>query len=146
MTSAEHPSVSARFWTVDQLKREMLDALDRGSHPQGRLVAGRIVALLATPAEGSSTDMALGFSAIPPGASTEEHSHRAQEVALILTGTGRIFIDDQPNEVGPGTLVLTPSWSRHRTIVTGDEPMLSLWVYAPAGSESRWLPDKKVPA
>ncbi len=40
----------------------------------------------------------------------------------------------------------TPAWSRHRTETTGDEPLLLLWFYAPAGSERRWQPDDSAAA
>ncbi|MHB8397400.1 MAG: cupin domain-containing protein [Candidatus Limnocylindrales bacterium] len=132
--------VQPRLWSLEDLRREMLDALEQGGHPQGRLVEGRIVAVLATPAAGSATELAFGFSAIPSGKRTEPHSHAAEEIAFVLSGSGTVQINDESFDVNGGSVLLTPSWSVHQTTVTGREPMLSLWVYAPAGSEGRWLP------
>lgn len=98
--------------------------------------------VLATPDNGTSHDVAIGLSAIPPGLSTEEHSHPAEEIATVLAGTGTIYIDDVAFEVGPGSVIYTPPNARHRTEVTGDEIYLSWWMYSPAGSESRWLPSR----
>ena len=136
----QRATVEPRSWNLPDLQREMLSSLARGDHPQGRLVEGRIVAVLATPSAGSATELAFGFSAIPAGKQTELHAHRAEEMAFILSGTGTVQIDDQSFDVGPGSVLLTPSWSHHQTTVTGTSPMLSVWVYAPAGSESRWFP------
>jgi quercetin dioxygenase-like cupin family protein len=139
MTSFGTPPI---IFDLEDMKREMLEALERGSHPNGRLLNGRIVVVLATPDNGTSKDVAIGLSAIPAGLSTEEHAHPAEEVATVLQGTGTVYIDDVPYDVVPGSVMYTPSMARHRTVVTGDEIYLSWWMYSPAGSESRWLPSK----
>ena len=90
----------------------------------------------------TSKDIAIGLSAIPPGLSTEEHSHPAEEIATVLSGNATIYMDDVPYEVGAGSVIYTPSMVRHRTQVTKDEIYLSWWMYSPAGSESRWLPSR----
>jgi len=132
------------IWNTDELQREMLASLASGGHPTGRFLNGRIVAVLATPTEGTAKDVAVGFSAVPPGASTEEHRHPAEEIASILSGRGVVVIDGVPFDIGPGSVIFTPSNAAHRTTVTGDEPLLSWWMYAPAGSESRWLPSQNI--
>jgi|GEM_PF-739375 len=136
------PGALPIVFDLENLKREMIEALDRGSHPTGRFLNGRIVIVLVTPDNGTSKDVAIGLSAIPAGLSTEEHSHPAEEIATVLTGQATIFMDDVPYEVGPGSVIYTPSMVRHRTQVTHEEIYLSWWMYAPAGSESRWLPSK----
>ncbi|MEI6812361.1 MAG: cupin domain-containing protein [Actinobacteria bacterium] len=136
------PGADPIIFNLDDMKKEMLEALTRGSHPTGRFLNGRIVVVLATPDNGTAKDVAIGLSAIPAGLSTEEHFHPAEEIATVLAGKGTIYIDDVPFEVGPGSVIYTPSMARHRTEVTGDEVYLSWWMYSPAGSESRWLPSK----
>lgn len=136
------PGAAPIIFNLEEMKREMLEALERGSHPQGRLLNGRIVVVLATPDNGTSKDVAIGLSAIPPGLSTEEHSHPAEEIATVLAGAGTVFIDDVPFPVSPGSVIYTPSMARHRTVVTSTDTYLSWWMYAPAGSESRWLPSQ----
>lgn len=134
------PGASPIVFDLEEMKSEMLSALERGSHPTGRLLNGRIVVVLATPDNGTSKDVAIGLSAIPAGLCTEEHFHPAEEIATVLSGKATIYMDDFPYEVGPGSVIYTPSMVRHRTQVTNDEIYLSWWMYAPAGSESRWLP------
>jgi len=130
------------IFNLEEMKNEMTAALVRGSHPTGRFLNGRIVVVLATPDNGTSKDVAIGLSAIPAGLSTEEHSHPAEEIATVLSGSATIYMDDVPYEVGAGSVIYTPSMVRHRTQVTNDEIYLSWWMYSPAGSESRWLPSR----
>jgi len=134
-----NPGCEPIIFNLEEMKLEMTEALKNGSHPRGRLLNGRIVVVLATPDNGTAKDLAIGLSAIPPGLSTEEHSHPAEEIATVLAGEGIVYIDDVPFPVTAGSVIYTPSNARHRTIVTGDETYLSWWMYAPAGSESRWL-------
>ncbi len=137
------PGATPIIFDLEDMKREMLEALARGSHPTGRFLNGRIVVVLATPDNGTSKDVAIGLSAIPAGFRTEEHSHPAEEIATVLAGKAVIYMDDVPFDVGPGSVIYTPSMARHRTQVTDDEIYLSWWMYAPAGSESRWLPSQE---
>jgi quercetin dioxygenase-like cupin family protein len=83
--------------------------------------------------------MAMGISALPAAYSTPEHSHRAEEFALVLRGSGSITISGTPIPVGPGSLVVTPPNAPHVTTADGSGPMVIYWVYGPAGSEKRWL-------
>lgn len=55
------------IFNLEEMKREMKEALARGSHPNGRFLNGRIVVVLATPDNGTSHDVAIGLSAIPQG-------------------------------------------------------------------------------
>jgi quercetin dioxygenase-like cupin family protein len=142
-TQINIPGSEPIIFNLDEMKCEMLEALEIGSHPNGRFLNGRIVVVLATPDNGTAKDIAIGLSAIPPGLSTEEHFHPAEEVATVLSGRATIFIDDIPFKVGPGSVIFTPSNARHRTQVDQGEIFLSWWIYSPAGSESRWLPSKK---
>jgi mannose-6-phosphate isomerase-like protein (cupin superfamily) len=145
VSSAPKPSVAAGTWTVDEVIETAREALASGCHPRGRVVNGRINAILAAPADDSSTDIALGFSAIPAGTSTEAHTHRAEEIALVVSGTGEVDIDGRVIPLEVGSLILAPAWSSHRTTATGTTPLVSIWVYAPTGSEARWLPDRPAP-
>jgi quercetin dioxygenase-like cupin family protein len=74
------------------------------------------------------------------GYATPSHSHEAEEVAIVLEGTGRIEVGDDSFEVAPGSVVLAPPDVPHRTIA--DKALTILWVYVPAGSEQRWIPSK----
>ena len=103
------------------------------------LVDGRVVAVQASPDLDSSTDMAWGISALPAGLTAPEHTHRAEEFAMVVRGSGVIAIEDEEIAVSEGSVVVTPPHLRHRTTAGPDGPMVVYWVYGPAGSEARWL-------
>lgn len=112
----------------------------------GRWVNDRIVAVLGTPTDGSTSDFAFGLSAVPPGVETPRHSHRAEELAVVLSGAGEIEIGHQVHPVREGDILRTPPGVEHLTRAGLDEPLQVLWIYAPAGSEERWLsptPDER---
>ena len=133
------------MWSAEDFRDEALGALRDEEYPNGRLVNGRMVAVLRSPLVGNARDVALGFSTIPPGLSTEAHHHVAEEIAYIVTGTGYVEMDGERFELGPGSVIFTPSNSVHRTTATGTTPLVSAWVYAPSGSELRWLSEEAVP-
>jgi quercetin dioxygenase-like cupin family protein len=124
---------------LDRMVETALAALAAGGTPEHRLIDGRVVAVFASPDLGSSADMAMGISALPANYSTPEHSHRAEEFALILKGSGSITIAGTPIPVGPGAIVVTPPNAPHITTADASGPMVIYWTYGPAGSEKRWL-------
>ncbi|MEX1004981.1 MAG: cupin domain-containing protein [Acidimicrobiia bacterium] len=125
---------------LDELVEGALAVLDSGVATDAfPLVDGRVVAVQASPDLESSADMAWGISAIPSGFSVPEHTHRAEEFAMIVRGSGTIVIEDEEIPVSEGSVVVTPPHLRHRTTAGPDAPMVVYWVYGPAGSEARWL-------
>jgi quercetin dioxygenase-like cupin family protein len=107
----------------------------------GRWVNGRVIEVLASPELGNAASLATGVSILPAGVSTPWHSHEAEELALVVDGTGIVTIDDEQIRVAAGDFVYTSPNRRHQTIADPDGPMTVLWIYGPAGSESRWLAD-----
>lgn len=131
--------VDATAWNQSELVARALDALATGEPGDGRFVDGRLVRVAASPAHANATDMVVGVSALPPGYSSPEHHHRAEELAIIVQGSGSIDIDGTRHAVEEGDIVLTPSDAPHVTTADEQGPLVVLWVYAPPGSESRWL-------
>jgi quercetin dioxygenase-like cupin family protein len=130
---------------LDHMVELALAALAAGGTKEYPLIEGRIVAVFATPSKKSSEDMAMGISALPADYSAPIHSHRAEEFALVLRGSGKITINGDEIIVGPGSLVVTPPNAQHFTSVNPGEPMVIYWVYSPAGSEARWAVTEKTP-
>ncbi len=52
--------------------------------------------------------------AIEPGGTARIYKHHEQEVYLIVRGRGRMTIDSESTEVGPGDVVFMPSFSDHQ--------------------------------
>lgn len=105
----------------------------------GRWINGRVVGVLASPQLETSQHIASGVSVVPAGTATPWHSHEAEEIAVIVGGRGQIRIGDDAISVVAGDVVLTPSDAPHQTCADADVTLSVLWVYGPAGSESRWL-------
>lgn len=120
-----------------------LEELKSGASAKGRFVEGRLVRVEASPALGTSSDMVVGVSALPPGFASPAHQHRAEELALVVHGRGEIEIGDEVFPVEAGDAVLTPSNTRHVTRASDDTELVVLWIYAPPGSEARWLTEGK---
>ncbi len=131
-------------WNQDELAARLSTDLGVDDPTMGRWINGRIVGLLASVSAGSTTDFAIGVSAIKAGTSTPEHSHIAEELAIIVSGRGAIHIDGETVSVSKGDVVLTPSLSMHRTEAAPDSPLMVLWVYSRSDSALRWLEENPV--
>jgi mannose-6-phosphate isomerase-like protein (cupin superfamily) len=60
---------------------------------------------------------------VPPGGNVGLHVHsRTEEIYFIISGRGRMRVDDETREVGRGDLILTPLHSAQSFEVLGDEP------------------------
>lgn len=108
----------------------------------GRWVNGRVIGVLASPELDNSSQVATGVSIIPAGSSTPWHQHTAEEVAVIVSGSGEIEMGGVVVPVETGDVVLTPPDVPHQTRAAADAALAVFWVYSPAGSEVRWLEDQ----
>ena len=139
-----HTTQPVGVWNQAELARTLLADVSTGSANAGRWINGRIVGLLASPFDETATDIATGVAAIPPGSSSPRHSHRAEEIAIILSGTGVIEIGDESYRVKQGDVVLNPPDVPHRTVADSEGPLAVLWIYSQADSALRWLHDGPV--
>jgi len=57
------------------------------------------------------------------------HWHDVDEVVLYERGSGRVHLDGEDTEVGPGSTVFIPAGAVHGTINTGEEPLEIRAVY-----------------
>lgn len=135
-TGATYPPTSMTF---DVLKDEALRALAEGGFGDGIVHDGRVVAVKTTPLKGNGSAIVVGTAALPPGYRTPPHSHAAEEVAVIISGSGGVDIDGDVYPVSVGTVLVTPADSTHTTFADDSGPLVVLWFYAPPGSEGRWL-------
>ena len=125
---------------LEELADGALAVLESGVETEDfPLIQGRVMAVQASPDLQNSEDMAWGLSALPPGYTVPAHTHRAEEFAMIVRGTGSITIEDEVIPVSAGSVVVTPPHLPHLTTAGPDGPMVVYWVYAPPGSEVRWL-------
>lgn len=80
-----------------------------------------------SPAENQS----LAEASLPVGSATERHYHKlSEEFYFMQEGTGKMEIDGEEREVGPGDCVLIPPGAWHQITATR-EPLRFLCCCAP---------------
>jgi mannose-6-phosphate isomerase-like protein (cupin superfamily) len=81
----------------------------------------RTIKHLAAPWTLGSKKLWLGTDEIQPHNSSNAHFHDDQEeVFFFLSGKGRVKVDEEEIEVGPGYCVLLPMGSVHQVFNDGD--------------------------
>ena len=82
----------------------------------------RTVRHLAAPWTLGTTKLWLGTDEIQPHNSSNPHVHEDQEeVFFFLSGRGRVKVDGEEIQVGPGYCVFCPQGSTHQVLNDGDE-------------------------
>jgi mannose-6-phosphate isomerase-like protein (cupin superfamily) len=74
----------------------------------------------------------LAEARVPVGGSTVEHYHRlSEEIYYVTHGRGRIRLEGECREVGPGDAVAIPPGKKHKLWNIGAEPLRLLCCCAP---------------
>jgi mannose-6-phosphate isomerase-like protein (cupin superfamily) len=77
-------------------------------------------------------NQSLAEARLPPAAATTPHYHPAtEEIYYILEGTGRMQIDEDIREVGPGDAIAIPPGTTHQIRNTCDVILKFLCCCAP---------------
>jgi len=77
-------------------------------------------------------NQSLAEATLPPGTATEEHYHaKTEEIYFILEGRGRMRVDGEEREVGPGDAIAIPPGSRHKLWNLGENDLRLLCCCAP---------------
>jgi len=75
----------------------------------------------------------LAEARLPPQHATTPHYHpQTEEIYYILTGSGRMQIEGDLRDVGPGDAIAIPPGARHQITCTSAEPLVFLCCCAPA--------------
>lgn len=75
----------------------------------------------------------LAEARLPPGTATTPHYHpRTEEIYYILDGRGRMRIEREEREVGPGDAIAIPPGLEHQIRNHGDVTLRFLCCCAPA--------------
>lgn len=87
---------------------------------------------LLSPRNSALREQSLAEARLAPGQSTDEHYHaRTEEIYFITHGTGRMRIEGETREVGPGDAIAIPPGRRHKLWNTGSGPLRLLCCCAP---------------
>jgi len=97
----------------------------------GRIRTTRVVA----PEDGSGYRF-IDLTEMPPGSSVglHTHGHDDEEIYVIISGRGRMRLEDREFEVGPGDVIMNAPGGTHGLVNIGAEPLriVVLDVNAPA--------------
>jgi mannose-6-phosphate isomerase-like protein (cupin superfamily) len=78
----------------------------------------------------------LGYSiahaVLPAGQASKLHFLKSSEVYYILSGTGKMYIDDEIETVEPGDTVYIPPNAKQYISNNGNEPLVFLCIVEPA--------------
>jgi mannose-6-phosphate isomerase-like protein (cupin superfamily) len=81
----------------------------------------------------ASGNLVTGRFVLDPGKSPHApHVHADEEIMVIESGRGEIFVDGKTTKVGPGSVMFTGPNASHGIVNTGDEPLTFYFV--------KWLP------
>jgi len=81
-------------------------------------------------------DFTLLFSTLAPnGGCTDFHKHDASgELMVFISGIGKGWLDGVEHELRAGTAMYAPLGVEHKTMNTGDEPLVIVCVFVPPAS------------
>lgn len=75
----------------------------------------------------------LAEETLPPGCRVSRHHHEVlEEIYFIVSGSGRIRLNEEERLVGPGDAIFIPKHTRHELTNTGTESMKIILVCGPA--------------
>lgn len=86
----------------------------------------------AGPDSGVAT-MEVWLQTVEPGAATPVHRHDCEEAVVILSGSGRLSVEGEPDaDFGPDSTLVVPRGAVHRIVNTGAGPMTLVAALGPA--------------
>jgi len=101
--------------------------------------AGRLTRVLVGPEAPVEADgFVMGHVTIYPGGSVPLHSHQQEEVYIILSGEGKIHIDDNTSDVKSGDYIYITPNADHLLENTSKENMIMVFCYAPKSIVDHW--------
>ena len=82
----------------------------------------RVVKHIAAPWTVGTTKMWFGLSIIDAKSRSNPHRHNdAEEIFYVISGKGKIRVDQEEENVGPGSCVFVPIGMEHQLINENDE-------------------------
>jgi quercetin dioxygenase-like cupin family protein len=76
-----------------------------------------------------------------PGMDLRPHVHDFDQIAMILEGRCNYYVEDEPNDMGPGSVLLIPAGKEHHIEPVGDEAVKNIDVFTPCRSDLAHLLD-----
>jgi mannose-6-phosphate isomerase-like protein (cupin superfamily) len=100
---------------------------------------GSTIRVLLDARLGGATEQSLAEATLAPMSSTRRHYHaRTEEIYVVLEGSGRMEVDGDERDVGPGDAILIPAGAWHE-IRAGSDELRFLCCCAPPYSDEDTL-------
>jgi quercetin dioxygenase-like cupin family protein len=114
----------SRFTHIDELE-SMRNADMPSGDPRDQGVAKHLIL-----EETGSTDISLGIGWLKPGEVHILHHHpKASEFYYIIEGSSEITVDDEVEQVRPGSAVYMPAGAKHKIVNNTDKTCVILFGY-----------------
>ena len=104
---------------------------------------GQVSHLLLAGGQFGAENLAVTWVEGEPGSEQAVHSHEGREqVYVIVQGRGSMRVDEEVEEVGPGTAILVPPGASHSIRNIGEEKLIYVSATSPpfetAEGNTRW--------
>jgi mannose-6-phosphate isomerase-like protein (cupin superfamily) len=81
----------------------------------------------------------MGYVTLEPrGGQVPWHNQEQEEVYLVLAGTGEACLGEERKTLTAGQAAYIPPQVFHQLTNTGEEPLVMIYVYGPAGEVAHW--------
>ncbi len=85
----------------------------------------------------------LLWAKFEPGGTYGLHSHRHEQMSVMISGRMRLTVGDEVRDIGPGDMWFAPANVEHGGEILGDQPVVFIDVYAPpADWIAKWIEDE----
>lgn len=86
-----------------------------------------------------ATNFSMGYVTLEPeGGQVPWHDQQQEEVYFIVSGKGEMCLGEQRTTMEGGQAVYIPPGVFHQLTNIGDEPLIMIYVYGPAGDVDHW--------
>lgn len=86
-----------------------------------------------------ATNFSMGYVTLEPrGGQVPWHNQEQEEIYFVVQGTGQMCLGDECQELSGGEAVYIPPGVFHQLTNVGDEPLIMIYCYGPAGDVAHW--------
>jgi len=84
-------------------------------------------------------NFSMGYVTLQPrGGQVPWHNQEQEEVYFVVSGVGEICLGSERATLRAGQAVYIPPREYHQLTNTGDEPLVMIYCYGPAGDVAHW--------
>lgn len=86
-----------------------------------------------------ATNFSMGYVTLEPrGGQVPWHNQDQEEIYFVVQGRGQMCLGEEIQELNGGEAVYIPAGVFHQLTNVGDEPLVMIYCYGPAGDVAHW--------